>query len=60
MFLQFLINHGAEVDSRYSPPIKIKGTIKSIKHGDKYAETPQILIQNWLIKALEMLVIITE
>ncbi|MDX1701656.1 MAG: M81 family metallopeptidase, partial [Melioribacteraceae bacterium] len=34
---------GAEVDDRYSPPIKIKGTIEAIKHGDKHAETEVVV-----------------
>ena len=42
---------GAEVDSRYSPPIKIKGTIKSIKHGDKYAET-EVVVQSGSISII--------
>ena len=36
---------GAEVDDRFSPPIKIKGKIKSIKKGDRYAET-EVLVQS--------------
>ena len=35
---------GAEVDDRFSPPIKIKGKIKSIKKGDRYAET-EVVVQ---------------
>jgi len=36
---------GAQVDDRFSPPIKIKGKIKSIKKGDRYAET-EVLVQS--------------
>jgi microcystin degradation protein MlrC len=36
---------GAQVDNRYSPPIKIKGKIKYIKYGDKYAET-EVVVQS--------------
>ena len=36
---------GAQVDNRYSPAIKIKGKIKYIKHGDKYAET-EVVVQS--------------
>jgi microcystin degradation protein MlrC len=36
---------GAKVDDRYSPPVKISGKIKFIKHGDKYAET-EVLVQS--------------
>ncbi len=35
---------GAQVDDRYSPPIKIKGKITAIKQGDKYAET-EVVVQ---------------
>ncbi len=34
---------GAEIDDRYSPPIKIKGRIESIKHGDIHAETEVVV-----------------
>jgi len=34
---------GAAVDARYAPPIKLTGTIKSIVHGDKYAETEAVV-----------------
>ncbi len=34
---------GAQIDDRYSPPIKIKGKIKSIKHGDIHAETEVVV-----------------
>mgnify|MGYP006133939235 CR=1 FL=1 len=34
---------GAQIDNRYSPPIKIKGEIKSIKYGDKYAQVEVVV-----------------
>ncbi len=34
---------GADVDNRYSPPILLNGTIQSIEHGDKYAETEVVV-----------------
>lgn len=34
---------GAAVDSRYSPPIKLKGEILAIEHGDKHAETEVVV-----------------
>ncbi len=34
---------GAAVDNRYSPPIKLSGTIKAIAHGDKHAETEVVV-----------------
>ena len=34
---------GAEVDSRYAPPIMLSGIIKAIEHGDKYAETEVVV-----------------
>jgi microcystin degradation protein MlrC len=45
---------GAEVDNRYSPPILLKGFIKSIKKGDVNAKT-EIVIQRGSIK-----IIVTE
>lgn len=35
---------GAAVDARYAPPIRIKGTVKSIEHGDVHAET-EVVVQ---------------
>ncbi|MEQ9288064.1 MAG: M81 family metallopeptidase [Cyclobacteriaceae bacterium] len=35
---------GAAVDARYAPPIRISGTVKSIKHGDVHAET-EVVVQ---------------
>jgi microcystin degradation protein MlrC len=35
---------GAEIDSRYAPPIRLKGIIKSIEHGDVHAET-EVVVQ---------------
>ncbi len=37
-------NAGAAIDDRYSPPIRLKGTVKAIVHGDKYAET-EVVVQ---------------
>ena len=34
---------GAQVDNRYSPPILLSGTVQSIKHGDKNAETEVVV-----------------
>lgn len=34
---------GAEVDSRFCPPIKLKGEILSIKHGDRNAEVEAVV-----------------
>jgi microcystin degradation protein MlrC len=34
---------GASVDDRYAPPIKLSGIVKSIEHGDKYAETEVVV-----------------
>ena len=42
---------GAQVDNRYSPPIKIKGKITAIKHGDKYAET-EVVVQSGSINII--------
>ena len=42
---------GAQVDNRYSPAIKIKGKIKYIKHGDKYAET-EVVVQSGSINII--------
>jgi microcystin degradation protein MlrC len=36
---------GANVDNRYAPPVKISGTIKAIKHGDRNAET-EVVVQD--------------
>jgi len=36
---------GAEVDSRFSPPIFLSGIVKSIKHGDKNAEIEVVIQQ---------------
>jgi microcystin degradation protein MlrC len=35
---------GAEVDYRYSPPVRLKGIVRSILHGDPYAET-EVVVQ---------------
>ena len=34
---------GAEVDNRYSPPIKLTGTVEAIKEGDKNAEVEVVV-----------------
>ncbi len=34
---------GAAVDNRFAPPIKLKGTIEAIQHGDTYAETEVVV-----------------
>jgi microcystin degradation protein MlrC len=35
---------GAAIDARFSPPLKLSGTIKAIEHGDKHAET-EVVVQ---------------
>jgi microcystin degradation protein MlrC len=35
---------GAAVDNRYAPPVHIAGTVRSIQHGDRHAET-EVVIQ---------------
>ncbi len=42
---------GAEVDSRFSPPILLKGIIRSIKKGDINAKT-EIVVQNGSINVI--------
>jgi microcystin degradation protein MlrC len=34
---------GANVDSRFAPPVRLKGTIKAIKHGDEDADTEVVV-----------------
>jgi microcystin degradation protein MlrC len=34
---------GAAVDARFSPPVKLSGTILAIEHGDKHAETEVVV-----------------
>jgi microcystin degradation protein MlrC len=34
---------GAAIDDRFSPPLKLAGTIKAIEHGDKHAETEVVV-----------------
>lgn len=34
---------GAAVDDRFAPPIQLAGTIESIEHGDKHAETEVVV-----------------
>lgn len=35
---------GAAIDDRFAPPVRLKGTITSIEHGDKHAET-EVVVQ---------------
>ncbi|HKL31482.1 MAG TPA: M81 family metallopeptidase [Tangfeifania sp.] len=35
---------GANVDDRYAPPVRLKGTVKAIEHGDSNAET-EVVVQ---------------
>tara|TARA_B100001996_G_scaffold264385_1_gene206260 strand:- start:214 stop:1779 length:1566 start_codon:yes stop_codon:yes gene_type:complete len=42
---------GAQVDDRYSPPILLSGIVKSIKHGDKHAET-EVVIQTGSVNVI--------
>lgn len=42
---------GAQVDSRYAPPIKLKGTITAIEHGDRNAET-EVVVQVGSVKVI--------
>lgn len=35
---------GAAIDSRYAPPIELKGIVKAIEHGDVHAET-EVVVQ---------------
>ena len=34
---------GAAIDDRYAPPIRLKGTVEAIKHGDQHAETEVVV-----------------
>ncbi len=34
---------GAEVDSRFAGPVRLKGTVEAIVHGDKHAETEVVV-----------------
>jgi len=34
---------GAVIDHRFSPPVKLKGTVKAIRYGDKNAETEVVV-----------------
>lgn len=34
---------GAKVDSRFAPPVRLVGTVESIEHGDKNAETEVVV-----------------
>jgi len=42
---------GAMVDHRYAPPLKLKGVVKAIKHGDRYAET-EVVIQTGSVQVI--------
>jgi microcystin degradation protein MlrC len=42
---------GANVDNRYAPPVKISGTIKAIKHGDRNAET-EVVVQTGSVSVI--------
>lgn len=35
---------GAAIDNRYAPPVRLKGIVKSIEHGDEHAET-EVVVQ---------------
>lgn len=35
---------GAAIDNRYAPPVRLKGIVKSIEHGDVHAET-EVVVQ---------------
>ena len=35
---------GAAVDDRYAPPVRLKGTVRAIEHGDMHAET-EVVVQ---------------
>lgn len=34
---------GAAIDDRFAPPVRLKGTIEAIEHGDKHAETEVVV-----------------
>tara|TARA_B100001559_G_scaffold195627_1_gene163641 strand:+ start:1 stop:1032 length:1032 start_codon:yes stop_codon:yes gene_type:complete len=42
---------GAEVDSRYSPPILLSGIVKSIKYGDIHAKT-EVVVQSGSVNVI--------
>ena len=42
---------GADVDDRYAPPVRLKGTIVTIEHGDQHAET-EVVVQVGSIKVI--------
>jgi microcystin degradation protein MlrC len=35
---------GAAIDNRYAPPVRLRGTVKAIAHGDEHAET-EVVVQ---------------
>ena len=42
---------GADVDDRYAPPVRLKGTVISIEHGDRHAET-EVVVQIGSVKVI--------
>jgi microcystin degradation protein MlrC len=34
---------GAKVDARFAPPVRLAGTVESIEHGDRNAETEVVV-----------------
>lgn len=42
---------GADVDDRYAPPVRLKGTIAAIEHGDRHAET-EVVVQVGSVKVI--------
>lgn len=42
---------GAEVDSRYSPPVLLSGIVKSIKYGDIHAKT-EVVVQSGSVNVI--------
>ncbi|MBA4053925.1 MAG: microcystin degradation protein MlrC [Marivirga sp.] len=42
---------GAAIDNRYAPPVRLKGIVKSIEHGDEHAET-EVVVQIGSVKVI--------
>ena len=42
---------GAAVDDRFAPPVQLSGTILSIEHGDKHAET-EVVVQTGSVRVI--------
>lgn len=42
---------GAKVDNRFAPPVMLEGTILTIEHGDKHAET-EVVVQVGSVKVI--------